>query len=354
LPTEPPGLLISRPVHDRIGAQLSALARAASQALRLVISDPDQPPCAPDRASIRLAYYSHDMLRGGSKTAPSPATRAFFDVLDDAPHAEWLHVCSAGTDNPFYQPTLRRPMRLTTSSGATAKPIAQTVVGAILCQSRGFTHWLGGQAERCWRPLAAPQLTCDLHEQTAVIVGMGPIGRETGRLLKAVGLTTIGVRRRVAAADGFDRVCAPDMLDELLPHCHWLVLACPLTPQTRNLLDARRIALLPAHAGVVNIGRGELLDENALAAALHARRLRSAYLDVFATEPLPEDSALWHAPHTWISPHNAGASPGTAARADDIFLRNFMHWLGAEPFENDATPAGAFPAPHTARPGETL
>jgi phosphoglycerate dehydrogenase-like enzyme len=335
------GLLLSKTVHDEIGDRLSALARASGHAVRFVVA-PDRPgqalPAAA-QASIRLAFYSRDIMQGSSKGAPSPASLAFFDILDAAPRAEWLHVCSAGTDNHLYQATLRRAVRLTTSSGSNAHPIAQTVVGAILAQTRGFMAWLGAQAERRWRPLAPAQVTRDLHEQTAVIVGLGPIGRETGRLLKAVGLTTIGIRRGTGAVPHFDRVCGLDALDALLPTCDWLVLACPLTPETRMLLDTRRIALLPARAGIANVGRGELADESALAAALRDGRLRSAYLDVFATEPLPEDSPLWTAPNTWISPHNAAASPGNAARVTDIFLRNFMHWLNGEPFENDATPS---------------
>jgi phosphoglycerate dehydrogenase-like enzyme len=338
---EPVGLLVSQAVHDELGDRLNALARASGHTLRVVVSParPGQPISAEAQASVRLAYYSRDIMQGSSKGSPSPASRAFFDILDAAPRAEWLHVCSAGTDNHLYQPTLRRAVRLSTSSGSNAHPIAQTVVGAILAQTRGFTWWLGAQAERRWQPLGPAQMTRDLHEQTAVIVGLGPIGRETGRLLKAVGLTTIGVRRGAGAVPHFDRVCRLDELDALLPACDWLVLACPLTPETRNLLDARRIGLLPANAGVANVGRGELMDEAALASALQQGRLRSAYLDVFATEPLPGDSPLWNAPNTWISPHNAAASPGNAARTTDIFLRNFMHWLNGEPFENDATPS---------------
>ncbi|OZI66197.1 D-2-hydroxyacid dehydrogenase [Bordetella genomosp. 11] len=339
--TEPAGLLLSKTLCDEMGDRLLALARAAGHPLRLIVA-PGQPGLAlsaQDQASIRLGFFSRDIMQGSSKDAPSPASRAFFDAFDAAPHAQWLHVCSAGIDNPLYQHTLRRTVRLTTSSGGNAVPIAQTVVGAMLCQSRGFTYWLDAQAQRRWQPLAAAHMARDLHEQTALIVGLGPIGREIGRLLKAVGLATIGVRRGTGAVPHFDRVCGLDALDGLLPSCDWLVLACPLTPETRNLLDARRIDLLPPRAGVANIGRGELMDENALAAALRDGRLRSAYLDVFATEPLPADSPLWTAPHTWISPHNAGASPGNAARFNEIFLRNFMHWLNGEPLANDATPA---------------
>lgn len=335
------GLLLSKQVYAELGDRLQALARASGYALHCVIAPerPTQAPAAAERDSLRLAYYSRDIMQGSGKSAASPASAAFFGIMDAAPHAEWLHVCSAGIDNPLYQTTLQRAIRLTTSSGANARPIAQTAVGAILAQSRGFTHWLGAQAEARWQPLAPAQINRDLDEQTAVIVGLGPIGRETGRLLKAIGLHTVGIRRGTGPVPHFDRVCRLDALDGLLPACDWLILACPLTPETQGLLGAQRLARLPAHAGIVNVGRGELVDESALAQALANGRPRCAYLDVFATEPLPAESPLWRLNNVWISPHNAAASPGNVARTHDIFLRNFMRWLGGEPLENDATPA---------------
>lgn len=124
-------------------------------------------------------------------------------------------------------------------------------------------------------------------------------------------------------------------LDSLLPACDWLILACPLVPETRNLLDARRLALLPRTAGLVNIARGEIVDEAALTDALSSGRLRCAYLDVFTAEPLAPESALWGLPNVLISPHNAGASSGTYARGVEIFLRNLDGYLGERPLENE-------------------
>src|SRR6185295_14352182 len=127
-------------------------------------------------------------------------------------------------------------------------------------------------------------------------------------------------------------------LDSVLPACDWLVLACPLVPETRGLMDRRRLALLPRTAGLANIARGELADESALAEALAGGRLRCAYLDVFTVEPLPQESPLWGLPNVLISPHNAGASTGTYARGVEIFLRNLASYLRAQPLENEASP----------------
>jgi D-2-hydroxyacid dehydrogenase (NADP+) len=341
------GVLLSKDMHSQIGEHLQNLARACGHALHFVIS-PQQPgslPSPAEQASIRLAYYSRDFLNGGTKTAPSPATSAFFDVVDAAPGVQWVQVCSAGVDMPQYQTTLQRPVRLTNSSGSNAQPVAQTATAAILAQARGFTYWLDAQSKGRWAPLAPAHVPRDLHAQTACIVGLGPIGREIGRLLKAVGFQTIGVRRSTEPVAHFDRVIQLEAIDSVLPDCDWLVLACPLTPETQGMLSASRLALLPRHAGVANIGRGELIDELALFRALDEERLRSAYLDVFSTEPLPSDSPLWTARNTWISPHNAAASLGNGERANDMFLRNFEHWLAGRSLDNEsATERAGLPA----------
>jgi D-2-hydroxyacid dehydrogenase (NADP+) len=177
----------------------------------------------------------------------------------------------------------------------------------------------------------------DIPGQTAVIVGIGYIGTVIARVLHAAGMKTIGIRRNVKPAEHFDQVLPPSALDSLLPTCDWLVIACPLTPETRNLIDTRRLALMKPGAGIANIARGEIIDEAALADALKNKRLRHAYLDVFNTEPLPTESPFWDLPNVLISPHNAGASTGTYARGVEIFLRNLENYLRDKALENEAS-----------------
>jgi phosphoglycerate dehydrogenase-like enzyme len=149
-------------------------------------------------------------------------------------------------------------------------------------------------------------------------------------------MRTIGVRKQVAPTEYFDEVVALSALNTYLPRCDWLVLACPLNAETRRLLDSRRIALLPHSAGVVNIARGELIDEPALIHALQNGSLGWAFLDVFAVEPLAQDSPLWALPNVLVSPHNAGASSGTYARGVGIFLDNLQYYVHSEPLQNEA------------------
>jgi phosphoglycerate dehydrogenase-like enzyme len=124
-------------------------------------------------------------------------------------------------------------------------------------------------------------------------------------------------------------------LPDLLPVADWLVLTCPLTDETRGLIDGAALACLPTTACVINVARGQIIDEPALIAALEDGRLAGAYLDVFASEPLPAHSPLWDLPNVIISPHDSAASTGNSARVSELFLRNLEHWFHNEPLENE-------------------
>lgn len=315
------GLLLSARVDAGHGARLDALARTAGVRLqRHRVEDAD-----PDR--IDVAFFSRDLYEGSSLRKPGPPSDAFFRVADAAPGLRWLHVCSSGQDLPQYAPTLARGVPVTASTGVTAAPIAQTAVAAILAQSRGFDRWLASQARREWAPLTGDARPRELEAMQVLVLGAGAIGQEIGRLCSALGLRTTAVRRQPEPLAGFDAVIGFDQLDAALPGCDWLVLALPLTPDTTGLIDARRLALLPPRARIVNVARGELIDETALAQAVAAGRLAGAYLDTFTEEPLPASSPLWTLPSVWISPHNSAASLGHEDRVVGCFADHFQRWL---------------------------
>lgn len=317
------GLLLSDAVDAAHGARLEAAAAAHGVPLqRLPLSRAGEA-----LARVDVAFFSRDLYEGSSLRKPGARSDAFFRIADAAPRLRWLHVCSSGKDLPQYRPALERGVRVTSSTGVTALPIAQSAVAAILAQSRGFGHWLSAQARREWAPLTGAQRPKELRDLRVLVVGAGAIGTEIGRLLKALGLQVSAVRREPRPTPPFDRTVALSRLDELLPACDWLVLALPLTEETRALIDARRLALLPPAARVVNVARGELVDEAALADALVSGRLAGAYLDTFAEEPLPRENVLWGLPNVWISPHNCAASQGHEERVVDCFLENLEAWL---------------------------
>jgi phosphoglycerate dehydrogenase-like enzyme len=317
------GLLLSDAVDGVHGTRLDVLAGERGVPLRRVPLS----QAADALEQIDIAFFSRELYEGSSLRKPGPLSDAFFRAADAAPRLQWLHVFSSGVDLPQYAACKARGVRVTSSIGVTAVPIAQSAVAAILAQSRGFGHWLAAQAQRQWSPLAGPQRPKDLRELRVVVIGAGAIGCEIGRLLRAVGVQAIAVRRTARETPPFVHTVDLSQLDALLPTCDWLVLAVPLTAETSGLIGARRLSLLPPEARIVNVARGELVDEQALCDALKTGRLKGAYLDAFVEEPLPPESSLWQLPQVWISPHNCAATQGHEERVVEVFINQFQHWL---------------------------
>lgn len=281
-----------------------------------------------------VAFVSRDVTGLSTKHEILPATRAFYDAMEGAAGLRWVHVHSAGADRPVFVRLRERGVQLTTSSGANARVVAHSALAGLLALARRLPQLWDAQRERRWAPLLATGLPHDLEGQHAVIVGWGPIGQHLGRMLQALGLRVTVVRQQDRpAGPGFaTKTC--ERLHEVLPQADWLLLACPLNPGTRGLVDAAAIARLPAHAQLVNVSRGEVVDESALIAALQSGRLAGAFLDVYAHEPLPPDSPLWALPNVIATPHSAGFSDGNAARVERMFLDNLRRWQAGEPLHN--------------------
>jgi phosphoglycerate dehydrogenase-like enzyme len=322
-------LLVSHYIHARYGARVAAATGREQVTAEFLVLPPD--PAArltvAECERVELAFFSGDVFPDYS--------RQFFSALRKAPRLKWLHVFNVGVDHPIYREMLERGVRLTTSAGSTAGPIAQTAVMGLLALARGFPRWLAGQRRRQWNPerKAAPR---DLRGQTAVIVGLGKIGAEFARLARVLGLNVIGVRRTGRKPDDpVDELHPPGMLPALLARCDWLVIACPLTPATRGLINAGMIARLPRGARVINIARGEIVDQTALIAALNSAHLAGAYLDVFETEPLPAGSPLWDMPNVLVTPHDSAAATGNDERVLEIFLENLGRWQRGAPLMNE-------------------
>jgi len=314
-------LLVSHQLHARFGTRIAAAAARDGIPAELIVL----PAAAAARladvdcARVETAFFSGDVFPDYS--------RQFFSATRKAPRLKWLHVFNAGVDHPIYAEMLERGVRLTTSSGSASVAIAQTAIAALLALARGFPHWLTAQRRHEWTPLRAEAAPRDLRGQTAVVLGLGRIGTEIARLAQALGLTVIGVRRGPRRpGDPADELHPPAALPALLARCDWLVITCPLTPETHGLIGAALIAKLPHAARIINVARGEIIDEPALIAALQRGRLAGAYLDVFATEPLPPESPLWDLPNVIVTPHNAGAAAGNDERVLEIFLDNLARW----------------------------
>jgi phosphoglycerate dehydrogenase-like enzyme len=313
-----PGTLL---VSDRVEARRApALAAAAPALARCVLREQGGP--SSDPAQVELAFFSGDLF--------PERTRDFVVALAKSERLRWLHTFSAGVDHPWFRSLRERGVRITTSSGASAVPIAHTVMLYLLALSRDLPRWLEAQGRRAWEP----HEVTDLQGRVLGVVGLGPIGVEVARLGAAFGMRTIGLRRTPKG----DEPCETwplTRLHELLGSADAVVLALPLTPETRRIVDASAIAAMKPGAWFVNVGRGELVDEAALTAALASGALGGAGLDVFEREPLPPESPLWAQPRVLVTPHASGHSPGNAIRAEEIFLDNLARWTRGDALRNE-------------------
>jgi D-2-hydroxyacid dehydrogenase (NADP+) len=325
-------LLVSHHLHARRGEELMELARNQQLPLELVVMPANAEERVPesDCARLEAAFFSSDVFPGFS--------RPFFSAVRKAPKLQWLHVFNAGIDHPIYKEMLERGVRLTTSAGTTAVPIAQTAIAGMMMLARNFPRWLRAQHERRWDPMRSPDFPRDLAGQTMLIVGLGGIGSEIARLAQALQLKVIGIRRSPKKpGDPVDELHPPTALTALLPRVDWLVLASPLTPETRGLVDATKLAALPAGARIINVARGEIIDEAALINALKSGHLGGAYLDVFATEPLPANSPLWDVKNVLVSPHNSAAAAGNDDRVFHLFVDNLLRRHRGSALANEVT-----------------
>jgi len=249
------------------GERFRALcARHSTDFIPLTLSDDPRQRLAPDDlTAIEIGCFT------GNFEDDPVFTRRFLGSALNAPNLKWMHLPNAGIDHPVFGRLLDSGVRLTTSSGVAAEPIAQTAIGALLALARGFPGWWQAQQRHEWAPHDVGQFPRDLRGQTMVIVGLGAIGNEIGRLARALGLHVIGIRRRArSSGDHVDAMQPPAALAAVLPQANWLVVACPLTAETRGLIDAAVLAQLPAGAHVMNIARGQIIDESALIESFRA------------------------------------------------------------------------------------
>jgi phosphoglycerate dehydrogenase-like enzyme len=287
-------------------------------------------------ADVDVAFLSADYMDKGAVAADNPVLAAFLDAISSAPSLRWTHICSAGADRDVLRQMMARGVTVTTSSGANARSVANAAIAGMLALERDVPQWVTEKAAHRWTPRNEVVEPAELEGARVTIIGMGPIGVDIARVCKALGMHVTGLRRSAGAADFFDEVHPTDALPQVLPRTDWLVIACPLTPQTRGLVSAEALAALPRHARLINIARGPIVDEPALNAALRSGALAGAYCDVFHTEPLPASSPLWDAPNLLMSPHTAGRSTGFGPRAAQMFKANLERWLADEPLHHIA------------------
>jgi phosphoglycerate dehydrogenase-like enzyme len=250
-------------------------------------------------------------------------------ALADAPGVRWIHTCTAGVDWLLVPEVEERGIAITRSQTTFSVPIGEFVVGCIFLLSKRFPMLLRAQAAREWAPHDLPAEP--VAGKSVGIVGAGAIGAEVAWRCAALGMRVLGIKRTPSPLPHFKEVLGPDGLPRLLDEADFLVLACPLTPETRGMIGEPQLRRMKRSAYLINIARGGLTVEADLVRALRERRIAGACLDTFDREPLPRESPLWDLDNAVITPHFSYSSPNGLDRAVEEFKRNLKRYSRGEP-----------------------
>jgi len=243
------------------------------------------------------------------------------------PTLRWAHSTTAGIASYLYPELVASPLIFTNSAGIHAAPMAESALGMMLYFARGFDFAVSAQARAEWDQshfIRADSPVREISGTQLLLLGLGGIGREIEMRARALGMRVATLRSQHTRAE----------LDEELARADYFVIAAPDTPRTRGLIGARELALLPRTAVLINVARGSIVDETALARALGAGQLRGAGLDVFAAEPLPADSPLWRLPNVLITPHVSAVTRRYWDRQLELVLDNLGRYLAGKPLRN--------------------
>ncbi len=292
-----------------------------------------------------LSVMGADALREALTTHPETDTLLTFpfqipaDVLTLAPNLRWLALSSAGAEGALRMGlTQTRPdLIITTASGVHSVPISEFVLSVMLIWARRWPAIFSAQREKRWPENQLELMGSELDGATLGVVGLGAIGRRIAQLGRAVGMRVVALRHSAAPGQtdpDVDALYAPDQLAELLAQSDYVVLSAPSTPETHHLITAGRLRQMKRTGVLINIARGNLVDEPALIAALRDGTIAGAGLDVFETEPLPTDSPLWSMPNVILSPHTSGLTPRYSTRLASLFLDNVARLRSGQPLRN--------------------
>lgn len=249
----------------------------------------------------------------------------WYDHLDSL---DWVQALTAGVDHYDLNRLKAHDVVLTNASGVHAEPIAQQVLGYMLMFERKLHRAIRQQAHNEWDRFSGDEL----GDKTLGIIGTGAIGSEVARVCSPFEMEIFGTKRDTSdSVPHVDRLLPPEQTNEVIEGVDYLILACPLTEETRALMDENAFETMSTDAVLINIARGEVVDEAALIRALETNQLAGAALDVFEEEPLPEDSPLWDFENVIITPHMAGSTPHYWERTSELFADSYPAFKAGRP-----------------------
>jgi phosphoglycerate dehydrogenase-like enzyme len=235
-------------------------------------------------------------------------------------------------DSSLVPAVMERDIVLTNSAGVHAAPISEFVMLLALEHAKQAGRLRALQAERRWA--GREMQLSELSDKMMLIIGLGQIGQAIAARASAFGMRVVGSRRSGAPVPGVSHVLADGAWRQMLGEADYVVIAAPLTPETRGMVGAAELAAMRPDAYLINIARGEIVDEDALIAALERGQIAGAGIDVFSTEPLPAASPLWGLPNVFVTPHISWTSPEIRPRTINLFIENLRRYVAGEPLRN--------------------
>jgi len=311
-------ILLAREVRETHAGLLDSIMPGAEW----VIVEPDGSTVG-DPEGCEIVYWSSGIDKG------DPRLRTMIHRWND-PALRWVQSPAAGFEHDIWQSLMANGVTLTNASGIHGEPIGQYVIAWILAWAQGIQGQITRSRHHEWSVVPGH----DLCGSTVGIIGHGGIGSVVARIADSIGMRVIATRRTPGDAEHVDQMFTPDQTHELLAESDYVVLCVPGGPATTGLIDSAAFDAMKYDAVVINIARGSIVDESALATALTSGRIRGATLDVVSEEPLPAESPLWDLPRCVITAHQSSYSHLTAERLDELFIRNLRCWITDTPMHN--------------------
>jgi phosphoglycerate dehydrogenase-like enzyme len=291
----------------------------------------------PDR-EVLVWTHEEELRAGIGEIEALLAFRPPRGIWAGAARLRLFQMMGAGVDALLPAPDLPAAVRIANARGIHGPHMSEFALAMVLALAKRVPRALEQSRDRLWKPYGVDTIA----GRTLAILGLGSIGAAVAEMASRLGMRVVGTQREPKPNPHVAEIVRPSLTEQLLREADFVVVLLPLTPETRGALGARELAWLKPTAYLINLARGGIVDEDALADTLRSGRLAGAALDVFAEEPLPASSPLWSAPNTILTPHVAGLGPGYMERLTEIFAENLDRIENDRPLRNEVDRARGY------------